>query len=75
MISILVIEPRFLLVSHLLFVSWSIEYILDLDHSSDGKNFVSASQINCCQKHLGELGLDWKLCHHSAKLSEEAFVV
>ena len=49
MISLLVIESRFLLIGYLLLILWPIKYVLYLYHRSYRKNLIHAAQIDGCQ--------------------------
>lgn len=69
------IKSRLLLVRNGLLLPWSVEYILHLKHSGDGKYLISAFEIDSCEQHFGQLRLDRKLGHHPPQPRQQSFVI
>lgn len=44
-------------------------------HGSDGQNFIGAVVITTGNDHFGQLGVERKLSHHRAQLSELTIIV
>ena len=75
MVTVFVVELGSLLISYLLLFSRSVEHILHRQHAHDCQNLLRAPKIYRCQYHLAQLWLNWELCHQSAELRKQPFVI
>jgi hypothetical protein len=65
MVSLMVVEFGFFLVSGALFLFRTVKYVGNRKHGDDCDYLMAATEIDGSQQHLTERRLKWKFCHFS----------